>query len=82
MSLTNIAANEPIFEPVALADPAFITWVTGVALRLRNLAPGSPEYRMRRALFSTGTPNPDWAQAFIFVMTLAQVNRREAPSRA
>lgn len=70
------AANEPSFEPVALADPAFIAWAIRVGLRLRNKAPGAPDDAIEHAIVKEGTPSPEWAQALVFMMTLAQANKR------
>lgn len=71
------AANAPTFEPLALADPAFMAWAMRVGLRLANKPPGAPAGAIERAILMEGTPNPEWAQGLAFMMSLAQSNKRE-----
>lgn len=78
MSLADAAANEPTFLPPEWSDDDFVRWALHTALRLKNLMPGAPEYLMRRAIFHAGTPSPEWAQALIFMLTLAQASKRNA----
>lgn len=68
------AANEPTFEPLALADPAFTAWAIRVGLRLGNKPPGSTDGSIERAILMEGIPSPEWAQALAFMMRLAQPN--------
>lgn len=74
------AANEPVFEPDVLFDPAFLAWALRVGMRLRNKPPGSPDGAIERAIFMDGTPSHEWAQGLAFMMTLAQSNKRKALS--
>jgi hypothetical protein len=65
------AANEPSFEPVALADPAFMAWAVRVGLRLANKRAGSPDCAIEQAILIEGTPSPEWAQGLAFIMCMA-----------
>ncbi len=73
--MIHTAANAFTFEPLALADPAFMAWAVGVGLRLANTRPGSPDGAIVRAILKEGTPSPEWAQGLAFTMRLAQSNR-------
>ncbi len=70
-------ANESTFEPLALADPAFMAWAMRVGLRLANTPSGSPAGAIEQAILKDGTPSPEWAQGLAFMMTLAQSNKRQ-----
>ena len=74
------AANAPTFEPLALADPAFLAWAIRVGLRLANTLPGSSDGAIERAILIEGTPCHDWAQGLAFMMRMAQPNGRAAVS--
>jgi hypothetical protein len=74
--MINTAANAPTFEPLALADPAFMAWAVRVGLRLVNKLPGSPEGAIERAIFMEGTPSPEWAQGLAFLMNMAKASPR------
>ena len=71
------AANTPTFEPLAISDPAFMAWATRVGLRLLNKAPGAPDEAIERSIACEGAPSPEWAQALVFLMSLAQSNKRK-----
>ncbi len=68
------AANACRFYPQATDDPAFMRWAYRIALRLANLPADASERDIRRAIFSDGTPGPEWAEALIFMMTLRSAN--------
>lgn len=72
------AANAPTFEPLALADPAFMAWAVRVGLRLGNKRPGSAEGAIEQAILMDGTPSPEWAQGLAFMMSLAQSVKLDA----
>lgn len=74
------AANEPTFEPQALADPAFMAWAIRVGMRLRNKPAGSSDGAIEQAILKEGTPSPEWAQGLAYVIRLARSNKREAVS--
>lgn len=74
------AANEPTFEPRALADPAFMAWAVRVGMRLRNKPAGSSDGAIEQAILKEGTPSPEWAQGLAYVIRMAQSNKREAVS--
>ena len=57
------AANDDRFTPAEVRDDPFMAWALRVMLRLRNVPPGASEQTLRRALFSEGTPSPEWAGA-------------------
>ena len=76
--MMHTAANAPTFEPLALADPAFMAWAVRVGLRLANKPPGSPDGAIEQAILREGTPSPEWAQGLAFMLSLAQSNKREA----
>ena len=69
-------ANDPRFEPQAMADPDFNAWALRVGLRLRNLPAGATVRAFWRAIAMDGTPSPEWAQALIFMLTSAQACKR------
>lgn len=72
------SANESNFEPLELSCPEFLSWATRIGLRLSNCPPGLPDAALQRIIVSYGTPSPAWAQALVFMLTLAQVNKRDA----
>lgn len=74
------AANSRTFEPLTLADPAFMAWALHVGIRLRNMPPGSPDGEIKHAILKDGIPSPEWAQGLAFMMRLAQANKRESAS--
>lgn len=76
--MTAPAANDSPFEPLVVSDPAFMAWGLRVALRLRNKAPGASDYAIERAITMDGIPSLEWAEALDFMMTLAQINKRNA----
>lgn len=71
-----VAINEDSFYPPALSDPECMSWVTRTALRLANNPPGSPDVKVRNAIFAEGTPDPMWAQALAFMGTLSRANKQ------
>lgn len=71
------ADNVPTFEPLAISDPAFLAWATRVGLRLLNVAPGAPDEAIELSITCEGAPRPEWAQALLFLMSLAQSNKRK-----
>ena len=72
------AANAPTFEPLALADPAFMAWAVRVGLRLVNKRPGSTERAIEQAILMDGPPSPEWVQGLAFMMRLAQSVKLDA----
>lgn len=78
--MMQVAANDSKFEPLVLADPAFMAWAVRVGLRLRNKQPGSPDSSIERAFLMEGIPSPEWANGLAYVIRLAQSNKREAAS--
>lgn len=76
------AANEPTFEPPALADPLFWQWATRVGLRLANNRLGAPAGAIEMAIFKDGIPSPEWAQGLLFMMSLAWDTQKRQPVTA
>jgi|JI10StandDraft_1071094.scaffolds.fasta_scaffold257376_2 hypothetical protein len=71
--LCSVAANEATFMPPATNAPEFLSWATRVLLRLNNAAPGAPESEV---FSKEGAPSSEWAEAFIFMGSLAQLRKR------
>jgi hypothetical protein len=78
MTILACAANDAPFEPIAMSDPAFVSWACRVCIRLRNHAPGATDEVVLQALESEGIPSPEWAQAFAFFGSLAQLSKQRA----
>jgi len=74
----SVAANEDSFMPPASNVPEFVSWATRVLLRLCNAAPGAPESSIQAVLLKEGLPSPEYAEAFAFMGSLAQLNRLRA----
>lgn len=73
-----LSANESTFEPLEFSDVAFQSWACRTALRMKNLPPGCSDAVMQRAIVRDGTPSPAWAQALVFMLTLAKNNQHKA----
>ena len=65
------AANAQTFLTATCNDPAFLSWVTRVLMRLRNLPPDSPEQIMRATIVKEGLPSREWVAAFDLLKSLA-----------
>jgi hypothetical protein len=76
--MINATANAPTFEPLALADPAFMAWALRVGLRLRNMPPGSRDGAIEQAILKDGPPCSEWAQGLIYMMMLAHTNKGQS----
>lgn len=70
------AANAATFMPPATNAPEFVAWATRVLLRLHNAAPGAPESSIQTVFSKEGVPSPEWAEAFAFMGSLAQMRKQ------
>lgn len=72
----SVAANADTFMPPASNVPEFVAWATRVLLRLHNAAPGAPASSIQTAFSKEGMPSPEWAEAFAFMGSLAQMRKQ------
>ncbi len=69
-------ANEFCYQPVAYSDPAFVSWMHRVTMKVLNLPNPSPDWAVMRAFVSEGIPSEAWAEGYKFAVSLSRLNRR------
>lgn len=75
-----LAVNEENFHPPAFLDPEFAGWALRTTLRVKNMRPGDKfsDTNARHALCREGTPSPEWAAAYSFMLELSRLNKQKA----
>lgn len=76
------AANEPGYLPAEFADEAFVAWMSRVSIRVLNLPKSSSVHAIRRAYVRDGAPSSEWALAYNFALSIAQINRARSTQSA
>ena len=69
-----IAANESEFYPPAFNDPAFVMWMSRIAIVLNNSKPEKLEVDLLRIFVKDGIPSAEWREGFNFVGDLKRIN--------
>lgn len=72
------ASNESTFWPAACSDANFLAWATRALIRLRNQTDAGRDLKVARALFKDGLPEPQWAEAFVFMLRQNGPQRQKA----
>lgn len=73
------AANESQFWPRSLSDSACVTWLQRITMKVLNVRdPGNDLARAcvtQAAFLSEGVPSQEWAQAYVFLLSIADLNK-------